>query len=483
MPTGGLIADAAGWRCGQDITLANRCNWFSTTPKIARKIFNCSESEKKALFATFSKFVRNRLRVLTKRVECSRSTQGQFGQFANLYRVLGLRPGADSKDIKTAYVRLIKQVHPDFHAGDAQAEQLTKELNRAYHTLGKADTRAAYDTELTRQHTLARRRFLQSMAAGIAAFVMTVGLLIHSTTFLKRPKQANLRWQTTDAIAPTKNEEIEAKSNTGSESIYAREPSSSFPKPLTTSPYLPQQGYRVPLKEAKPLSRVQESDKGAAPPLQKEQAAGMLSSELAIAVPAVVRAPAIPLPEGPRRIRTAIPAPPQILREQKEPSEPAVFPTPGVPTISPTTWALYRNAHLGFALKYPADVFTLGSNQTDNSDRLLTSKDGRALLRIFGIPNRLATTLTQYRRSLIARRYPDATFDYAPQRHNWFVLSGRVGEEMFYERVTLSCDGRSIHGWLLVYPIAERSLFDAIGEEIHRTYRYDIGANARCGQS
>jgi hypothetical protein len=54
---------------------------------------------------------------------------------------------------------------------------------------------------------------------------------------------------------------------------------------------------------------------------------------------------------------------------------------------------------------------------------------------------------------------------------------------MFYERVTLSCDGRSIHGWLLVYPIAERSLFDAIGEEIHRTYRYDIGANARCGQS
>src|SRR5262245_3818592 len=157
--------------------------------------------------------MQNRLRVLTKRVEASRSTQGQFGQFANLYRVLGLRPGADSKNIKTAYVRLIKQVHPDFHAGDAQAEQLTKELNRAYQTLGKADTRAAYDTELARQHTEARRRFLQSMATGVAAFVLTAGLLIPSATFLERPKEVNPRWQTTHAYAPTKNEQIEAKSN------------------------------------------------------------------------------------------------------------------------------------------------------------------------------------------------------------------------------------------------------------------------------
>jgi curved DNA-binding protein CbpA len=430
--------------------------------------------------------VRNRLPVLTKRVEASQSTPGQFGQFVNLYRVLGLRPGADSKKIKTAYVRLIKQVHPDFNAGDAQAEQLTKQLNRAYQTLGKADTRAAYDRELARRRTEARRRFLQSMAIGVAAFVMTVGPLIPFATFLERPKQANPRWQTTEAYAPAKNEQIEAKSNTRLESVYARGASSSFPEPLTISPHLPQQRYRVPLKEAKPLSldiEVQDRDKGAAaPPLPREDAAGMLSSELA-AVPAV-RAPAMPLPEGPPRIETAIPALPHIDREQTEPSEPAVSPTPGMPTTRPTTWAVYRNAYLGFALKYPADVFTLGGKQTDNSDRLLTSKDGRALLRIFGISNIVATTtLTQYRRSLIAQRYPDATFDYTSQRQNWFVLSGRIGEEIFYERVTLSCDGRSIHGWLLVYPIAKRSFFDAIGEEIHRTYRYDIGANAHCSQS
>ena len=51
---------------------------------------------------------------------------------------------------------------------------------------------------------------------------------------------------------------------------------------------------------------------------------------------------------------------------------------------------------------------------------------------------------------------------------------------MFYERVTFSCDRRSIHGWVLVYPLAERSYFDAIVEEIHRSYRYAAG---RCGES
>jgi curved DNA-binding protein CbpA len=421
-----------------------------------------------------------------KQVEASRSRPGQFGRFDNLYRVLGLRPDADSKKIKAAYVRLIKQVHPDFNAGDAQAEQLTKQLNRAYQTLGKTDTRAAYDTELARQHAEARRRFLRSMATGVAAFVMTVGLLIPSARFLERPKQANSQRQITEAHAPTKNEPIEAKSKTKLGSDYAREPSSSFPPSLGTSLHVPQLAYRVPLTEAKPLSLdvdVQEGAQQLAPPLRREKEASMLSSELAMALRGRIRAPAAPLNKGFPRIATAIPIPPHIVQEQTEPYEPDLLRPPGVPTARPATWVVYRNAFLGFALKYPADIFILGRSQTDTNDRLLTSKDGRALLRIFGVPNGIATTLTQYRRSLIAQRYVDATFDYTPQRHNWFILSGRVGEEMFYERVTLSCDGRSIHGWLLVYPIAERSFFDAIAEEIHRTYRHDIGPNARCDQS
>ena len=91
-------------------------------------------------------------------------------------------------------------------------------------------------------------------------------------------------------------------------------------------------------------------------------------------------------------------------------------------------------------------------------------------------------TIAEYRRSLVAGRYADAKLDYAPQRSDWFVLSGTVGEEMFYERITFSCDGRSIHGWLMVYPRAERVFYDAIVEEIHRSYRHDPAGNGRCGE-
>ena len=145
-----------------------------------------------------------------------------------------------------------------------------------------------------------------------------------------------------------------------------------------------------------------------------------------------------------------------------------------VPRGKPVIWKLYLNAKSGFALRYPADVFPLARTSVETKDRLLTSEDGRAVLHIFSIPNR-AATLQEYQRSLKSGRYADATFDYVLQRGHWFGLSGTVGEEVFYERVTLSCDRRSIHSWVLVYPRAERAFYDAIGAEIRTSYR-----DARC---
>jgi hypothetical protein len=155
---------------------------------------------------------------------------------------------------------------------------------------------------------------------------------------------------------------------------------------------------------------------------------------------------------------------PILVGEVQARPEPTVGASPALSGTKPRTWAIYRNARVGFALKYPADVFSLLGNEIDHVDRLLTSKDGRALLRISVMANDPRNTVAEYRRSLVAERYADATFHYTPQRDNWFVFSGSVGEEMFYERITFSCDQRSIHGWLLVYPISERSSFDVISK-------------------
>ena len=53
------------------------------------------------------------------------------------------------------------------------------------------------------------------------------------------------------------------------------------------------------------------------------------------------------------------------------------------------------------------------------------------------------------------QRYSGATYDYFLQDSHLFVLSGTRGDDMFYERITFSCDGRSLHGWQLTYPVAE----------------------------
>jgi curved DNA-binding protein CbpA len=143
----------------------------------ARQILHCGRSENKTLVTTLCLVVQNRLPVLTKRVATSRDIPRQFGRLVNFYRVLGVRPGADGMKIKAAYRALVKQFHPDFNAGDARAEQRTKEIHRAYQTLGEPEARAVYDVELARQRAEARGRFLKGMATGLAVFLLTISLI------------------------------------------------------------------------------------------------------------------------------------------------------------------------------------------------------------------------------------------------------------------------------------------------------------------
>ena len=93
----------------------------------------------------------------------------------DFYSVLGLSRRANHEEIKAAYWNLAKQSHPDVNAGDKNAEERTKAINRAYETLGDPDARAAYDLELQRQRARARRSFWISAATGVATCILTVG--------------------------------------------------------------------------------------------------------------------------------------------------------------------------------------------------------------------------------------------------------------------------------------------------------------------
>ena len=61
------------------------------------------------------------------------------------YEVLGVRRGASAADIKGAYRRLAKKLHPDANKQDPKAAARFAELNAAYEILGEDDKRKAFD--------------------------------------------------------------------------------------------------------------------------------------------------------------------------------------------------------------------------------------------------------------------------------------------------------------------------------------------------
>ena len=74
-------------------------------------------------------------------------------EYKDYYKILGVDRNASADEIKRAYRKLARELHPDVNPDDKTAEARFKDINEAYQVLGDQEKRPKYDKlEIGRAH-------------------------------------------------------------------------------------------------------------------------------------------------------------------------------------------------------------------------------------------------------------------------------------------------------------------------------------------
>ena len=65
--------------------------------------------------------------------------------FVDYYQILGISKTATEKDIKNAYRKLARKLHPDVNPNDKDAQRKFQEINEANEVLSDPEKRKKYD--------------------------------------------------------------------------------------------------------------------------------------------------------------------------------------------------------------------------------------------------------------------------------------------------------------------------------------------------
>jgi len=123
----------------------------------------------------------------------------------------------------------------------------------------------------------------------------------------------------------------------------------------------------------------------------------------------------------------------------------------------------YRNARFGFTLTYPSSFVLDPDSIPEGGDSArFWTPDRRSTAVVTGIRNGLGQSLNDIldEASKDVTENSHGSITYTRSRDNWFVLSGFIGERIFYRRSFLSDRSRVIGSLWIEFPRAMRPCFE-----------------------
>lgn len=123
----------------------------------------------------------------------------------------------------------------------------------------------------------------------------------------------------------------------------------------------------------------------------------------------------------------------------------------------------YRNARFGFTMTYPSNFVLDPESIPEGGDSArFWTPDRRATAVVTGIRNGLGQSLADLldEASKDVTENSHGTITYTRSRDNWFVISGFIGERIFYRRSFLSDRSRVIGSLWIEFPRTMRPCFE-----------------------
>jgi len=135
----------------------------------------------------------------------------------------------------------------------------------------------------------------------------------------------------------------------------------------------------------------------------------------------------------------------------------------GAVTATQADSLTYVNDRFGTTLTFPLDIFDRIDPPPANGDgRRFRSEDGAELAAYgqFNTLDQTPETLIEWETGIVAENGGSVT--YSASGANWAVVSGKQGDEVFYQRHEFSTDGSVIHSMEMRYPALGSARYDRL---------------------